>query len=150
MIIFQEKYKFPMFILIIYVVQYVLVTLYYLRQDQMLLLYHIPAIIVGVLLFAFNAKLSVTDNGVLTYSFFYFFNKVYDLKTVKSCKFNKISALSDFMGWGIRYRKEYGWSYIFNSQNIMTIYSDDKRRTFSVVDISGLKTVLTKLEVYFE
>lgn len=150
MIIFQEKYKFPAFILIIYAVQYVMVTLYYLRYGQILLLYHIPAIILGVLLFAFNAEISVTENSVLTYSFFYFFCEVYDLKKVESCKFNEITAMNDFMGWGIRYSRKYGWSYIFSSDSILTVYSKDIRKTFSVVNVSGLKTAFTKLGIYFE
>lgn len=120
-------------------------------MDVMPLYYHIPAIIIGFLLFGRRSKLILNDNGILTNSFFYFFNKKYDLKNTDSCKFGSISALGDFGGWGIRYSKKYGWSYIFNSDNIVTFYFKDKKKvTFSIQNIAKLKTAFTNLDIYFE
>lgn len=151
MIIFKEKHKLPKFILIIYMIQYVVLTLYYLNQDVMPVHYHFPAIIIGVLLFICRSKLILNDNGILTNSFFYFFKRKYDLKTTDSCKFNSISALGDFGGWGIRYSKNYGWSYIFSSDDIVTFcFKNKKKVTFSIQNIAKLKTALTNSDIYFE
>lgn len=120
-------------------------TIYYLKIDVMTLYYHIPAIIIGFLLFGCRSKLILNDDGILTNSFFYFFNRKYDLKNTDSCKFSSISGLGDFGGWGIRYNKKYGWSYIFNSDDIVTFYFKSKKKvTFSIQNIGKLKTVLTK------
>lgn len=107
MIIFEEKHRLPKFILIIYIIQYVVLTIYYLKMDVMSLYYHIPAIIIGILLFICRSKLILNDDVILTNSFFYFFNRKYDLKKIDSCKFDSISALGYFGGWGIRYSKKY-------------------------------------------
>ncbi|MCS3553158.1 MULTISPECIES: hypothetical protein [unclassified Sphingobacterium] len=151
MIIFKEKHKLPKFILIIYMIQYVVLTLYYLKMDVMPVYYHFPAIIIGVLLFICRCKLILNDNGILTNSFFYLFKRKYDLKNTDSCKFDSISALGDFGGWGIRYSKKYGWSYIFSSDDIVTFCFENKKKvTFSIQNIAKLKTALTNLDIYFE
>lgn len=151
MIIFQEKNRFPKFILIIYIIQYVVLTLYYLNQGLMPAYYHIPTIIIGFLLFGCRSKLILNDDGILINSFFSFFNKKYDLKKIDSCKFANMSALGDFGGWGIRYSKKYGWSYIFNSDDIVTFCFENKKKvTFSIQNIAELKTALTNLDIYYE
>ena len=91
MIIFEEKHKLSKFIIIIYSFNYVLLSLYYLNMDVMPVYYHIPAIIIGFLLFVCRSKLILNDDGILTNSFFYFFKRKYDLKNTESCKFSSIS-----------------------------------------------------------
>jgi len=98
MIIFEEKHRLPKFILIIYSIQYVVLTLYDLNQGLMPAYYYIPTIIIGFLLFGCRSKLILNDDGILTNSFFYFFKRKYDLKNTDSCKFANISALGDFGG----------------------------------------------------
>lgn len=151
MIIFEEKHRLPKFILIIYIIQYVVLTIYYLKMDVMSLYYHIPAIIIGILLFICRSKLILNDDVILTNSFFYFFNRKYDLKKIDSCKFDSISALGYFGGWGIRYSKKYGWSYIFSSNYIVTFCFENKKKvTFSIQNIAKLKTALTNLDICFK
>lgn len=151
MIIFEEKHRLPKFILIIYSIQYVVLTLYDLNQGLMPAYYHIPTIIIGFLLFGCRSKLILNDDGILTNSFFYFFKRKYDLKEIDSCKFANISALGNFGGWGIRYSKKYGWSYIFNSDDIVTFYFKNKKKvTFSIQNIAELKTALTNLDICFK
>ena len=40
---------------------------------------------------------------------------------VESAKIVQVSALSDFFGWGIRWSRKYGWSYVFADGKMLSI-----------------------------
>ena len=69
-------------------------------------------------------------------------------KDVKKIELVKLSALSDFLGWGIRYSKKYGWGYITNSEDGLFIDKPNgKKITISVKDKDALESFLTINEI---
>lgn len=62
---------------------------------------------------------------------------------VKKIELVKLSALSDFLGWGIRYSKKYGWGYITDSEYGLFIEKQNgKKVTISVKDKDTLESFL--------
>ena len=60
---------------------------------------------------------------------------------MENIKIVKIDAISDFLGWGLRYSRKYGWGYILGNDNVFDciIYKKEtnfifkKKDFFSVV-----------------
>ena len=77
-------------------------------------------------------NLEINESGI-NYSLFPFVKKRIEWNEINAYEINKISALGDFLGWGIRFSKKYGLSYIFNSDYGLTIVKQNgKKMTFSI------------------
>lgn len=67
------------------------------------------------------------------YRLFPLINKSICWSEVKDIEVVKISAISDFLGWGIRFSKKFGWSYITNSEYGLFIRKNNgKKITLSI------------------
>lgn len=65
----------------------------------------------------------VMDSVCFRYKLFPFhinYKKI-DWKDLDVIHFSNISALSDLLGWGLRYSKKFGWAYIFNSDDVILL-----------------------------
>jgi hypothetical protein len=142
----KETFKFPKILAILFVVQFAFFIIYFLNneEDRTLLLFSIVIFVIGVILAFAKFHLYIGNNGI-SYSLFPFTSKVIQWKDVKNCEINKISALDDFSGWGIRYSKKYGWGYIFDSSYALSVFNTNGRRiTFSIKDKKAIEKIVKK------
>lgn len=131
---FKEKTGLPRFILVLFFFQFVFFILYTLTNsdDKSLLYFSIGILLLGIFL-AFFSLVVVIDKNKITYKLFPFINKSIDWNEVKEVEIVKISALSDFLGWGIRFSKKYGWGYITNTEYGLFIHKmNDKKIVLSI------------------
>lgn len=144
----DETFNFPKFLSVLFIIQFVFFIIYSMnnKEDSSLLWFSVVILLIGLFLILAKFNLKISKNGI-NYSIFPFVNKGIKWKDVKNYEINKISALNDFAGWGIRYSKKYGWGYIFNSNYALTILTEDRKKvTFSIQhqDIEEIKNILTQ------
>ena len=141
---FKEKTGLPKFILVLFIVQFVFFIFYTLSNsnDKSLMYFSIGIFLLGIFL-AFVKLTVVVDKEIIKYKLFPFINKSIDWNEVKDIEIVKISALSNFLGWGIRFSKKYGWSYITNSEYGLFIKKNDgKKITLSIKNRDELEEFL--------
>lgn len=133
---FHEASRFPRFILIILIFQFIVMTLIMNKEgsfDMAVVYITVPLI----LLFTFSVfKLKLNKNN-LEYSFFPFTFQpkkiVWD--DIQQIQFIKADPLFDFGGWGIRLSKKYGVAYIMGNNDILFLtLKNGKKRSFSIKD----------------
>lgn len=141
---YKETTGFPNFILILFLIQFLFFVIYTInnKEDKSLIYYSIGALLLGVLLFFMKLTIKI-NNQYFEYKMTPFVNRKILFKDIKSIKVIKISAISDFLGWGIRYSKRYGWGYITNSDFAVSIEKNNgKKLTFSIKDRDRLNEFL--------
>jgi hypothetical protein len=111
---YHEQSGMPIFILTIFILQMALFGVLYLKTSSSFYIGVMGAIIlVGLLLFLTRLNISVSHTAI-SYQFFPFVWKTRIIKwaDIEKAEVIKLSALSDFSGWGLRYSKSLGWGYI--------------------------------------
>ena len=116
--VFKEATGLPQFIVILFFVQLIFFgALYYKVGDLVLLIVFLVVFLIGVLMVFSKLKIDISKERI-RYSYFPLTIKVKEISWVEVDEFEiiKVSALSDFLGWGIKYSKKYGWGYITNAK----------------------------------
>jgi c-di-AMP phosphodiesterase-like protein len=141
---FKETTGFPMFIIVLFFVQFAFFIIYTInnKEDKSLIYFSIGILFLGILMLLTRLKIRITKNEI-EYKMTPFIYKKILMKDINEIKIIKISALSDFSGWGIRYSKKYGWGYITNSDYGLFIEKNNgKKLTFSIKNNSELNEYL--------
>ena len=144
---YKETTGLPNFILILFVIQFLFFVIYTInnREDKSLIYYSIGTLILGALLFFIKLTIKI-NNQYFEYKMIPFVNRKILFKDIKAIKVIKISAISDYLGWGIRYSKKYGWGYITKSDFAIFIEKNNgKKLTFSIKDKDRLNQFLKNL-----
>jgi hypothetical protein len=155
---FKEITRFPNFILALFLVQFIFFIIYTLnnKEDKSLIYFSVGILFLGILMFLTRLKIRLTKKEI-EYKMTPFIYKKISVKDIKKIQLIRISALSDFTGWGIRYSKKYGWGYITNSDYALFIEKNNgKKLTFSIKNkdelskyLSELKEIIVKIEFSF-
>lgn len=126
---FKEETGLPKFILALFVIQFVFFIFYGLSKsdDKSIIYFSVGFFALGIFLAFVRLGVEINEERI-KYKFFPFFNKSIDWNEIKDVEIVKISALSDFLGWGIRFSRKYGWSYITNSEYGLFIKKNNERR----------------------
>lgn len=143
---FNEKTGMPKFILVIFIVQFIVFLLYSFnnKEDKSLIYFSIGILLIGIFLAFTKLVLKINKNSII-YKFTPFTSNKMSWEDVKKIELVKLSALSDFLGWGIRYSKKYGWGYITDSEYGLFIEKQNgKKVTISVKDKDTLESFLTE------
>ena len=141
--IFLKKVKFPKIIIFIFWIQFIFFGAYfYNKMEASLLIFFIGLILLGVFLSSSYTKLKITESHI-EYGLIPLKKNIIKWNNVQKYEILKISALSDFLGWGIRYSKKFGWCYIMRGDYVLclTLYSG-KKRTISIVNKEELERFL--------
>ncbi len=142
----KQTFKFPRILTIAFVIQFLVFILFCYKTNEVNNAWMLTSIfffLIGAFLF-FKFHLKIDDSGI-KYSFFPFVKKTIKWNNITNCEINKISALYDFGGWGIRYSIKYGWGYIFCSGDVLTVYkTNGKRITFSIKDKQEIEKWIEK------
>ena len=144
--LFLEKVKFPRILIILFWIQLVFFILYYLnKKDNSLLIFIIGLLIMG-LFFSFSYTKIEISESCIKYGLIPLPKNKIKWNDVQKYEIVKISALSDFLGWGIRYSKKFGWSYIMKGDYaICFTLKSGKKKTISIENEKKLKTFLEKI-----
>ena len=105
----------------------VLLGLYLYKVDNKFLYAGIVVFMVSLI----KIKIILSENFI-EYSIFPFFKKTIQYKQIKLLKISELNAMSDFLGWGIRYSKKLGWGYIFFTENAMYLETENKKNVISI------------------
>jgi hypothetical protein len=144
----KEISRLPKFIFIIYIVQFVVVSLYLFQKEIGPSTFYILGGIgaLGLILMLVSLKIELTPKSIqYLFSPFQIKAKAIFWLDVESIHIKKIDPLTDFLGWGIRYSKKYGWAYITSSEYIIFItQKNKKKRAFSIKDPKKVIKFLTK------
>ena len=77
--------------------------------------------------------------------------KMLEWSSAQTIEIIKIDALSDFLGWGLRYSKKYGWGYILgNDYAIFVTLKNNKKYTFTIKDKDLIIAFLEKNNISFK
>ena len=142
---YNETARLPRFILVLLIMQFIIVNTAKNFNDY----YDISLIvlIVGAVLFSVKLKLKISSDGV-KYSLIPFLNRKINAQEIQSIKLINVSAIEDFMGWGIRYSNKFGWGYIMHSGDAVVIKKKNgKKVTFSVKNPLELEKVLKSINI---
>ncbi|MHC5354954.1 hypothetical protein ACYSNX_12470 [Myroides sp. LJL115] len=143
---FNENTGMPKFILAIFIVQFIVFLLFSLnnKEDKSLIYFATGILLIGIFLAFTKLVLKINKNSIV-YKFTPFTSNKISWEDVKTIELVKLSALSDFLGWGIRYSRKYGWGYITNSEYGLFIEKHNgKKVTISVKDKDKLELFLTQ------
>lgn len=140
---YQEILKIPKAIKILYILQYIMVSL----MTKFAFGLNIVLLLVGVLIFFYEIRLRITEH-LLQYSISHIFKKTYALNEISNIQINKVSALTDFGGWGIRYNRKYGWGFISNAEYLIRLELKNKKViSFSISDREALVNTLNSIPI---
>lgn len=143
---FNEITRFPNFIIILFFVQFFLFIIYTLnnKEDKGLIYFSVGILFIGILMFLTRLKIKITKKEI-EYKMTPFIYKKISTKDIKKIQLIKISALTDFSGWGIRFSKKYGWAYITNSGYALFIEKNNgKKLVFSIKNKDDLNEYLNE------
>lgn len=139
-----ETSRMPKFILIIFCVQLLVVFLLYKEEIDITFLCILTPII--LLLWLLRLKIHLHPE-YLEYQFFpfHFKKKRIYWNEVATVQIVKIDPITDFGGWGLRYSKKHGISYVLgNDYGLFMVLKNKKRRTFSIKNKENIKSFLDK------
>lgn len=145
---FKEITRFPNFIIVLFLVQFIFFIIYTLnnKEDKSLIYFSIGILFLGIIMYLIRLNIKITKKEVL-YQMTPFIRKKIQIKDIKELQIIKISALTDFSGWGIRYSKKYGWGYITNTDYGLFIEKNNgKKLTFSIKNKDELNEYLNKIK----
>jgi len=144
--IFIEKARFPKFLIIIYWIQFTFFSLYYFKKmEYSLLIFLIGLFLLGIFLSFSYTKLKISK-GYIEFGLIPITKNIISWNDVKEFEIVKISAISDFLGWGIRYSKKYGWSYIMRGEYaICFTLNSGKKKTISLINHGKLRKILDNI-----
>lgn len=142
---FNEKTKLPNFIHVIFAIQSLIFLFLVIENRSNLILKYVFFCIILLGFILLIAKLTITiSKQSIKYNFYPFtFKKKIDWSEIDRVKIIKVSAISDFSGWGIRFSKKYGWGYITSAEYAIQIFKKNgKSVVFSIKNIKLLNTFL--------
>ncbi|PUU70167.1 hypothetical protein DBB36_10080 [Flavobacterium sp. WLB] len=130
----KEISKLPSFIFVLFGIQLIVFLCLIIKREKSD--WEIFYVLLPVtMIFTFLKMTFIINAELLQYKLtpFHFSYKKIMWKDVEAIKISKIDALSDFLGWGVRYSRKYGWSYIFNSNDIIFLkLKSGKKITFTI------------------
>lgn len=148
----KEVSKIPTFLTILFIIQLIVFLFIYIKSESKdLSIFYI--ILPVTLILALSKMTIILDDKKFKYKLFplHFFFKEINWNDVKELKISKVDALSDFLGWGLRYSTKYGWGYIFNSNDaIILTLKNDKKIVFTIKDKTEIITFLTNNNIPFK
>ncbi|MFP3593371.1 hypothetical protein [Chryseobacterium sp. SIMBA_038] len=149
---FQEKSRFPIFIVMLLIFQLIVTTLILRKNgefDMTIVYITVPL----VLLFTFSIlKLNLNKN-YFEYSLFpfTFTSKKLEWNDINEIQIVKVNPLFDFGGWGIRLSKKYGKSFIMGSNDIVFLkLKNGKKRSFSIKNKEALVEFFNENNIPYE
>ena len=147
----KEISKLPSFIFVLFGIQ-LIIFLYLIIKTKSEYL-EIFYILLPVTIILLVLKLTVViDSRIFKYRLFpfHFGYKEIEWKEIEMVEISKIDALSDFMGWGLRYSTKYGWGYIFNSNDaILLTLKNGKKLVFTIKNKIEIMKFLTDNKIPF-
>lgn len=148
----KEVSKIPNFLTILFIIQLIVFLFIYIKSESKdLSIFYI--ILPVTLILALSKMTIILDDKKFKYKLFplHFFFKEINWNDVKELKISKVDALSDFLGWGLRYSTKYGWGYIFNSNDaIILTLKNDKKIVFTIKDKTEIIAFLTNNNITFK
>ena len=104
----------------------------------------------GIVFYVCRLRLNFT-NDHLKYQFipFNFTPKRIRWDEVETLEIKKARPLRNFLGWGVRYSKKYGWGYITNATYALFITSKNKKIVISVKDRDSVLNFLKQNNIPF-
>ncbi len=141
---FTEATGLPKFILAIFIIQFVVFLIYSLNkpEDKSLIYFSVGILIIGIFLTLTRLKIEI-DEKMVSYKFSPFSSRKINWSDIDTFEIISLSAIGDFLGWGIRYSKKYGWGYITESNSAIFITKKNgKKVTLSIKDKEGLSNYL--------
>jgi hypothetical protein len=147
----KEISKIPSFIMILFGIQLIVFLFLYIKTKSSDL--QIFYILLPVTLILALSKMTIVLNAKsFKYKLFplHLNFKEIEWKEMKQIQISKIDALSDFLGWGLRYSKKYGWGYIFSSNDaILLTFKNDKKIAITIKDKTEVIQFLTDNQIPF-
>lgn len=137
---FREITGIPRFIVVVFIVQFVLFLTYWFnnREDTSLIYISGGILLLGIFLAFTRLKIEINRNAI-EYKFLPFSKNKILWKDVSKVEIVNISAVTDFLGWGIRWSPKFGWGYITNSDHgIFITKNNGKKVTISIKDNTAL------------
>lgn len=148
---FKEITRMPKFILILFGIQLAVFLLLFIKNDSYDL--EIFYILIPVTFLLIFAKMEIFfDKEHIRYKLFplHISYKEIEWTSIEEIQIVKIDALSDFLGWGLRYSKRFGWGYIFNSNDALFItLKNNKKITITIKDKDKLIAFLKENKISF-
>lgn len=148
---FQEKSGFPKLIIILLIFQSIVATLILLKDKEspLVVLYVTVPLVV---LFAFSFLRLNLNQNYFEYSFFPFTLKTTRIEwnEIQEIQILNTDPISDFGGWGIRFSRKYGKSFITGNNEIIFLkLKNGKKRSFSIINKSELLIFLNDNNIAF-
>lgn len=147
----KEITRTPKFVLVLFLFQLIvfLVLFFYRRQSDFEIFYVLGP--VTLLLAVAFLKLTLDKNSI-TYQLFpiHLKNRTIAWDQMESVQIVKIDAMSDFLGWGLRYSKKYGTGYILGNDFALFItLKTGKKLTFTIRDKAKIVDFLKTYNIRF-
>ncbi len=148
----KESTRLPKFIFILYSLQVIIVCFYLFSKDITVNTWYILSgiLLIGILLFLINLKISFTPNA-LTYSLFPIIltKKIIAWKNIRSIQIKKTGTLSDMLGWGVLYSRKYGWAYITSAKYAILIKKNNGEKVvLSIKNKEKIMDFLNKNNIF--
>lgn len=149
--IFKENTHLPALMFIFYVASIVMIGTYLWEQampcaESCLII----ASLVLLGLFLASVRLTVLLNPTaLQYRMrpFHWKKKQIPWDSIKTIKIKKVTALTDFGGWGVRYTRKYGWAYMTGSDYaIYIVKKNDKKLALAIKDKKAVADFLKMID----
>ena len=108
-------------------------------------------ILIGLVLLVSGLKLEIGSSSI-KYSFFPFLIAKREIRwsEIESIQIKEANALSNFLGWGIRYSSKYGWAYITDSESALFITKKNKKKfVLSIENKEEIINFLEKMKIPF-
>ncbi len=147
----SEVTKTPRFILVLFFIQLFVFIFFLNKENKMdLEIFYILIPVTLLLTLSFLKVVFKKDN--LEYQLFpihikpqkAYWNEMENIKIVK------IDAISDFLGWGLRYSRKYGWGYILGNDNAVFItFKNGKKITFTIKNKENIISFLKDNNIPF-
>lgn len=131
---FTQTTRTPKFLFVFFIVQLVTVlSLHFSDSNFDLTVFYIILPVTFILIFTkFDIEFSIEHLKYKMFPLNLYYKEIKWNETEK-VEIVNIDALSDFLGWGLRWSKKYGKSYIFDSNFALFItLKNNKRITFSI------------------
>lgn len=124
---YKERKGISKLVLFVFFIQFLGFLGFYFKNkddDGSLIFFSIGIVLIGVVL-AFTRLSLMLSKDEIRYRFSPFPLRFIKWNEIETLKIVKISALSDFFGWGIRYSKRFGKGYIIESDYALFITKKD-------------------------
>ena len=147
----KEMSKLPSFILVLFGIQLIVFFCIAIKAKKLDLEILYVLLPVAIILVFFKMTV-IIDAKFFKYKLFpfHFIYKEIEWKDVEFVRIAKIDAFSDFLGWGLRYSKKYGWAYIFNSSDVILLtLNNGKKLAITIKDKVGIMEFLNDNKIAF-